>query len=90
MDKAMAPVEVKTLFPKKSHERVFIFFFFPFHSLSLLFFPLGIWYGILEGIGILAVITNAFVIAITSDYIPRFVYEYKYGPCASRFEYGEK
>jgi len=49
----------------------------------------GIWYGILEGIGILAVITNAFVIAITSDYIPRFVYEYKYGPCASRFEYGE-
>uniref|UniRef100_A0A8C7BR20 Anoctamin n=1 Tax=Neovison vison TaxID=452646 RepID=A0A8C7BR20_NEOVI len=50
---------------------------------------IGIWYGILEGIGILAVITNAFVIAITSDYIPRFVYEYKYGPCASRFEYGE-
>lgn len=28
MDKAMAPVEVKTLFPKKSHERVFFFFFF--------------------------------------------------------------
>ncbi|ELK15991.1 Anoctamin-3 [Pteropus alecto] len=51
---------------------------------------IGIWYGILEGIGILAVITNAFVIAITSDYIPRFVYEYKYGPCASHFEYGEK
>uniref|UniRef100_G3U2S5 Anoctamin n=1 Tax=Loxodonta africana TaxID=9785 RepID=G3U2S5_LOXAF len=38
---------------------------------------IGIWYGILEGIGILAVITNAFVIAITSDYIPRLVYEYK-------------
>ncbi|EQB79203.1 anoctamin 3 [Camelus ferus] len=50
---------------------------------------IGIWYGILEGIGILAVITNAFVIAITSDYIPRFVYEYKYGPCANHFEYGE-
>ncbi|ELK37564.1 Anoctamin-3 [Myotis davidii] len=50
---------------------------------------IGIWYGILEGIGILAVITNAFVIAITSDYIPRFVYEYKYGPCAGHFEYGE-
>ncbi|TKC50459.1 hypothetical protein EI555_009945 [Monodon monoceros] len=50
---------------------------------------IGIWYGILEGIGILAVITNAFVIAITSDYIPRFVYEYKYGPCASQFEYSE-
>ncbi|XP_071074244.1 anoctamin-3 isoform X7 [Dasypus novemcinctus] len=43
---------------------------------------IGIWYGILEGIGILAVITNAFVIAITSDFIPRLVYEYKYGPCA--------
>ncbi|XP_029438253.1 anoctamin-3 isoform X2 [Rhinatrema bivittatum] len=42
---------------------------------------IGIWYGILEGIGILAVITNAFVIAITSDYIPRFVYAFKYGPC---------
>uniref|UniRef100_A0A8D0GCK5 Anoctamin n=1 Tax=Sphenodon punctatus TaxID=8508 RepID=A0A8D0GCK5_SPHPU len=42
---------------------------------------IGIWYGILEGIGVLAVITNAFVIAITSDYIPRFVYAYKYVPC---------
>ncbi|GAB0189770.1 anoctamin-3 [Grus japonensis] len=44
----------------------------------------GIWYGILEGIGVLAVITNAFVIAITSDYIPRFVYAYKYGPCTDQ------
>ncbi|XP_007497248.1 anoctamin-3 isoform X2 [Monodelphis domestica] len=42
---------------------------------------IGIWYGILEGIGVLAVITNAFVIAITSDYIPRFVYAFRYGPC---------
>ena len=32
----------------------------------------------------LAVITNAFVIAITSDYIPRFVYAYKYGPCTDQ------
>uniref|UniRef100_A0A8D0DK05 Anoctamin n=1 Tax=Salvator merianae TaxID=96440 RepID=A0A8D0DK05_SALMN len=45
---------------------------------------IGIWYGILEGIGVLAVITNAFVIAITSDYIPRFVYAYKYGPCVDQ------
>uniref|UniRef100_A0A4W3JJL9 Anoctamin n=1 Tax=Callorhinchus milii TaxID=7868 RepID=A0A4W3JJL9_CALMI len=45
---------------------------------------IGIWYGILEGIGVLAVITNAFVIAITSDYIPRFVYAFKYGPCADK------
>uniref|UniRef100_A0A8C4QQK4 Anoctamin n=1 Tax=Eptatretus burgeri TaxID=7764 RepID=A0A8C4QQK4_EPTBU len=43
---------------------------------------IGIWYGILEGIGILAVITNAFVIAVTSDFIPRLVYMYQYGPCA--------
>uniref|UniRef100_A0A8C4E7R5 Anoctamin n=1 Tax=Dicentrarchus labrax TaxID=13489 RepID=A0A8C4E7R5_DICLA len=40
---------------------------------------IGIWYGILEGIGILSVITNAFVIAVTSDFIPRLVYAYKYG-----------
>ncbi|KAK2496369.1 hypothetical protein MC885_016995, partial [Smutsia gigantea] len=59
------------------------------HGLMDEYLEMGIWYGILEGIGILAVITNAFVIAITSDYIPRFVYEYKYGPCASDFEYGE-
>ncbi|XP_077452184.1 anoctamin-3 [Stigmatopora argus] len=45
---------------------------------------IGIWHGILEGIGVLAVITNAFVIAITSDYIPRFVYAFKYGPCTDR------
>ncbi|XP_063053970.1 anoctamin-3 [Engraulis encrasicolus] len=45
---------------------------------------IGIWHGILEGIGVLAVITNAFVIAITSDYIPRFVYSFKYGPCVDK------
>uniref|UniRef100_A0AAQ5X037 Anoctamin n=1 Tax=Amphiprion ocellaris TaxID=80972 RepID=A0AAQ5X037_AMPOC len=45
---------------------------------------IGIWHGILEGIGVLAVITNAFVIAITSDYIPRFVYAFKYGPCMDK------
>ncbi|XP_059508150.1 anoctamin-3 isoform X4 [Stegostoma tigrinum] len=50
----------------------------------------GIWYGILEGIGVLAVITNAFVIAITSDYIPRLVYAFKYGPCADQGYVQEK
>ncbi|CDQ96292.1 unnamed protein product [Oncorhynchus mykiss] len=45
---------------------------------------IGIWHGILEGIGVLSVITNAFVIAITSDYIPRFVYAFKYGPCVDK------
>ncbi|XP_067906284.1 anoctamin-4-like isoform X2 [Heterodontus francisci] len=51
---------------------------------------IGIWYGILEGIGILSVITNAFVIAVTSDFIPRLVYAYKYGPCAGQGKAGEK
>uniref|UniRef100_A0A3Q2GBN4 Anoctamin n=1 Tax=Cyprinodon variegatus TaxID=28743 RepID=A0A3Q2GBN4_CYPVA len=54
-----------------------------FHSRTCLF-STGIWHGILEGIGVLAVITNAFVIAITSDYIPRFVYAFKYGPCVDK------
>uniref|UniRef100_A0A672PX29 Anoctamin n=1 Tax=Sinocyclocheilus grahami TaxID=75366 RepID=A0A672PX29_SINGR len=45
---------------------------------------IGIWHGVLEGIGVVAVITNAFVIAITSDYIPRFVYAFKYGPCVDK------
>ncbi|XP_036399069.1 anoctamin-3 [Megalops cyprinoides] len=45
---------------------------------------IGIWHGVLEWIGVLAVITNAFVIAITSDYIPRFVYAFKYGPCVNQ------
>ncbi|XP_047245852.1 anoctamin-4-like isoform X2 [Girardinichthys multiradiatus] len=50
---------------------------------------IGIWYGILEGIGILSVITNAFVIAVTTDFIPRLVYAYKYGPCAGQGRAGE-
>lgn len=37
----------------------------------------------------LAVITNAFVIAITSDYIPRFVYAFKYGPCMDKGHHHE-
>uniref|UniRef100_A0A8D0CN86 Anoctamin n=1 Tax=Scleropages formosus TaxID=113540 RepID=A0A8D0CN86_SCLFO len=51
---------------------------------------IGIWHGILEWIGVLAVITNAFVIAITSDYIPRFVYAFKYGPCVDKGYRNEK
>ncbi|XP_036374283.1 anoctamin-4-like [Megalops cyprinoides] len=51
---------------------------------------IGIWYGILEGIGILSVITNGFVIAVTSDFIPRLVYAYKYGPCAGQGQAGER
>lgn len=35
----------------------------------------------LEIIGVLAVIANGMVIAFTSDFIPRVVYKYHYGPC---------
>ncbi|XP_039236106.1 anoctamin-2 [Pipra filicauda] len=39
---------------------------------------IGIWYDILSGIGKLSVIINAFVIAVTSDFIPRLMYQYAY------------
>lgn len=41
----------------------------------------GIWLQVLEAIGILAVIGNGLVIAITSDFIPVQVYKYMYSPC---------
>uniref|UniRef100_A0A8B9PKH2 Anoctamin n=1 Tax=Apteryx owenii TaxID=8824 RepID=A0A8B9PKH2_APTOW len=43
---------------------------------------IGIWLQVLEAIGILAVIGNGLVIAITSDFIPMQVYKYTYGPCS--------
>uniref|UniRef100_A0A4W3I6F4 Anoctamin n=1 Tax=Callorhinchus milii TaxID=7868 RepID=A0A4W3I6F4_CALMI len=43
---------------------------------------IGIWLPVLEAIGVLAVIGNGLVISITSDFIPRLVYKYQYGPCA--------
>ncbi|XP_068222523.1 anoctamin-5-like isoform X2 [Palaemon carinicauda] len=39
---------------------------------------IGIWYGILKGITYCSVITNAFVISYTSDFIPRLVYMFGY------------
>ncbi|KAJ3652368.1 hypothetical protein Zmor_018341 [Zophobas morio] len=39
---------------------------------------IGAWYGILRAITYTAVVSNAFVIAYTSDFIPRMVYQYKY------------
>ncbi|XP_048409619.1 anoctamin-2b isoform X1 [Stegostoma tigrinum] len=39
---------------------------------------IGIWYNVLSGMGKFSVIINAFVIAITSDFIPRLVYQYMY------------
>ncbi|XP_078662802.1 anoctamin-1-like isoform X14 [Branchiostoma floridae x Branchiostoma belcheri] len=41
---------------------------------------IGIWYNILKGITKISVIVNAFVIAITSNFIPRTVYQYMYSP----------
>ncbi|XP_078405728.1 anoctamin-9-like [Cetorhinus maximus] len=42
---------------------------------------IGIWLGILEVIGVLAVIGNGLVISLTSDFIPRKVYQYVYSRC---------
>ncbi|XP_072290998.1 anoctamin-1-like isoform X2 [Eucyclogobius newberryi] len=39
---------------------------------------IGIWYHILCGISKFAVITNAFVISFTSEFVPRMVYQYMY------------
>ncbi|XP_052753913.1 anoctamin-1-like isoform X4 [Galleria mellonella] len=37
---------------------------------------IGVWYRILDSIGKLSVITNGFIIAFTSDFIPRLVYQF--------------
>ncbi|XP_025830973.1 anoctamin-4-like [Agrilus planipennis] len=39
---------------------------------------LGAWYGILRVITYAAIVSNAFVISYTSEFIPRMVYKYKY------------
>lgn len=39
---------------------------------------IGAWYRIMEAIASLSVLVNAFVIAFTSDFIPRLVYRYSY------------
>ncbi|CAL9695334.1 unnamed protein product [Knipowitschia caucasica] len=39
---------------------------------------IGIWFHILCGISKFAVITNAFVISFTSEFVPRMVYQYMY------------
>lgn len=41
------------------------------------------WINVLEAIGVLAVIANGLVIGVSSDFIPRLVYRYLYGPCAN-------
>uniref|UniRef100_A0A3B4A932 Anoctamin n=1 Tax=Periophthalmus magnuspinnatus TaxID=409849 RepID=A0A3B4A932_9GOBI len=42
-----------------------------------------VWIDVLEAIGVLAVIANGLVIGVSSDFIPRLVYRYLYGPCAN-------
>nr|XP_061812905.1 anoctamin-9-like [Nerophis lumbriciformis] len=44
---------------------------------------IGVWINLLEAIGVLAVIANGLVIGVSSDFIPRLVYRYRYGPCAN-------
>ncbi|XP_033823504.2 anoctamin-9 [Periophthalmus magnuspinnatus] len=44
---------------------------------------IGVWIDVLEAIGVLAVIANGLVIGVSSDFIPRLVYRYLYGPCAN-------
>lgn len=60
----------------------FLFCFCPtFTSTCVL--PSGIWTKVLEAIGVLAVIANGLVIGVSSDFIPRLAYRYRYGPCAT-------
>ncbi|KAJ3594303.1 hypothetical protein NHX12_006634 [Muraenolepis orangiensis] len=49
---------------------------------------IGIWTNVLEAIGVLAVIANGLVIGLSSDFIPRLVYRYNYGPCANNTSTG--
>ncbi|XP_070759929.1 anoctamin-9-like [Enoplosus armatus] len=44
---------------------------------------IGVWTKVLEAIGVLAVIANGLVIGVSSDFVPRLVYRYRYGPCAN-------
>ncbi|KAM3625274.1 uncharacterized protein V6R79_009497 [Siganus canaliculatus] len=44
---------------------------------------IGVWTKVLEIIGVLAVIANGLVIGVSSDFIPRLVYRYRFGPCAT-------
>ncbi|XP_064872342.1 anoctamin-2-like [Oncorhynchus nerka] len=50
---------------------------------------IGIWFNILSGISKFSVITNAFVISFTSDFIPRTVYQYMYSQTGSMHGYTE-
>eukprot|EP00118_Oscarella_pearsei_P025089 m.307479 g.307479 ORF g.307479 m.307479 type:complete len:886 (+) comp42341_c0_seq1:61-2718(+) len=40
---------------------------------------IGIWHSILDAVSKLSVVTNAFIIAVTSDFLPRLLYYYEIG-----------
>ncbi|CAB1423421.1 unnamed protein product [Pleuronectes platessa] len=44
---------------------------------------IGVWIDVLEAIGVLAVIANGLVIGVSSNFVPRLVYHYYFGPCAN-------
>ncbi|XP_020291334.1 anoctamin-4 isoform X2 [Pseudomyrmex gracilis] len=48
---------------------------------------IGAWLGILRGVTYVAVVSNAFVIAYTSDFIPRSVYAFVYSPTSDLVGY---
>ena len=48
---------------------------------------IGAWFGVLRILTYAAVVSNAFVIAYTSDYIPRMVYKYVYSVDSSLWGY---
>lgn len=54
-----------------------------FLCVRFIFLIAGVWTKILEAVGVMAVIANGLVIGISSDFIPRLVYRYHYGPCAN-------
>lgn len=43
----------------------------------------GVWTRVLEVIGVAAVIANGLVIGISSEFVPRLIYRYRFGPCAN-------
>lgn len=44
---------------------------------------IGVWFDIMETIGRISIITNALIIALTSEFIPKMVYKYFYSPNGS-------
>uniref|UniRef100_K1QJJ1 Anoctamin n=1 Tax=Magallana gigas TaxID=29159 RepID=K1QJJ1_MAGGI len=49
-------------------------------SLFYEYLEMSVWYSVLYGISRIAIISNAFIIALTSDFIPRLVYTMAYSP----------